>query len=114
MKSHFRGFFVALMGLAIVACACSKDEGDAPKSQPKAERYEVFKLEDPNSIPYRIPALAVTESGTLIAVSDYRHSGTDIGVTNYGRMIRLMLRFRKRTPIIQLQSLFRKTMAVNG
>lgn len=86
MKSHFRGFFVALLGLAIVACACGKDEGDAPKSQPKAERYEVFKLEDPNSIPYRIPALAVTESGTLIAVSDYRHSGTDIGVTDFGRI----------------------------
>ena len=86
MKSHFRGFFVALMGLAIVACACSKDEGDAPKSKAKAERYEVFKLLDPNSIPYRIPALAVTKSGTLIAVSDYRHSGTDIGVTNYGRI----------------------------
>ena len=86
MKSHFRGFFVALVGLAIVACACSKDEGDAPKNQPKAERYEVFKLLNPNDIPYRIPALAVTKSGTLIAVSDYRHSGTDIGVTNFGRI----------------------------
>ena len=86
MKSYFRGFFVALVGLAIVACACSKDEGDAPKNQPKAERYEVFKLLNPNDIPYRIPALAVTKSGTLIAVSDYRHSGTDIGVTNYGRI----------------------------
>ena len=86
MKSYFRGFFVALVGLAIVACACSKDEGDAPKNQLKAERYEVFKLLNPNDIPYRIPALAVTKSGTLIAVSDYRHSGTDIGVTNYGRI----------------------------
>ena len=86
MKRSFRGFLVALLGVAIVACACSKDEGGVPQSQPKAGRYEVFKLEDPNSIPYRIPALAVTKSGTLIAVSDYRHSGTDIGVTNYGRI----------------------------
>ena len=86
MKRHFRGFFVALLGIAVVACSCGKDEAVEIKSQPKAERYEVFKLEDPNSIPYRIPALAVTKSGTLIAVSDYRHSGTDIGVTNYGRI----------------------------
>ena len=86
MKRSFFALFALLLGLAIVACACGKDESDAPKSQPKAGRYEVFKLEDPNSIPYRIPALAVTKDGTLIAVSDYRHSGTDIGVTNYGRI----------------------------
>ena len=86
MKRSFIALFALLLGLAIVACACGKDESDAPKSQPKAGRYEVFKLEDPNSIPYRIPALAVTKDGTLIAVSDYRHSGKDIGVTNYGRI----------------------------
>ena len=86
MKMSFRGFIVALMGLAIVACACSKEEGGNSASQNNHLRYEVFKLEDPNSIPYRIPALAVTESGTLIAVSDYRHSGTDIGVTDFGRI----------------------------
>ncbi len=86
MKMRFRGFIVALMGLAIVACACSKEEGGSSASKNNHLRYEVFKLEDPNSIPYRIPALAVTESGTLIAVSDYRHSGTDIGVTDYGRI----------------------------
>ena len=86
MKRSFFALFALLLGLAIVACACGKDESDAPKSQPKAGRYEVFKLEDPNSIPYRIPALAVTKDGTLIAVSDYRHSGTDIGVTPFGRI----------------------------
>ena len=37
-------------------------------------------------IPYRIPAIAVTKDGTLVAIADYRHSGTDIGVTNYGRI----------------------------
>lgn len=86
MKMSFRGFFVALMGLAIVACACSKEEGGSSASQNNHLRYEVFKLQNPNDIPYRIPALAVTKSGTLIAVSDYRHSGTDIGVTNFGRI----------------------------
>ena len=86
MKMSFRGFFVALMGLAIVACACSKEEGGSSASQNSHLRYEVFKLQNPNDIPYRIPALAVTKSGTLIAVSDYRHSGTDIGVTDFGRI----------------------------
>ena len=86
MKRSFIALFALLLGLAIVACACGKDDVGSVKSQTKAERCEVFKLEDPNSIPYRIPALAVTKSGTLIAVSDYRHSGTDIGVTNFGRI----------------------------
>ena len=88
MKLRFRGFLAALMGVAIVACGCNNDVGgdDPAPKLPKAARHEVFKLEDPNSIPYRIPALAVTKSGTLIAVADYRHSGTDIGVTDKGRI----------------------------
>ena len=61
----------------------SKNE-EAP--QPTAERYDVFKVLQPNDIPYRIPALAVTRTGRLIAAADYRHSGTDIGVTDKGRI----------------------------
>ena len=34
-------------------------------------------------VPYRIPAIAVTPKGTLIAVSDYRPCGGDIG---FGRV----------------------------
>lgn len=34
-------------------------------------------------IPYRIPAIAVAKNGNLIAVSDYRHCGADIG---FGRV----------------------------
>ena len=86
MKRSFIAFFAILLGLAIIGCGCSNDEGNTSINQNLHLRYEVFKLEDPNSIPYRIPALAVTKDGTLIAVSDYRHSGTDIGVTNYGRI----------------------------
>ncbi|RKV75887.1 MAG: exo-alpha-sialidase [Alloprevotella sp.] len=36
-----------------------------------------------NMVPYRIPAIAVTRKGTLIAVSDYRPCGADIG---FGRV----------------------------
>lgn len=88
MKRSFFALFALLLGIAIAGCGCTTDnDTQTPQPElPAAKRYEVFKLVDPNSIPYRIPALAVTKDGTLIAVSDYRHSGTDIGVTEYGRI----------------------------
>ena len=88
MKRSFRGLLATFLGVAIVACAGTKEEGgNRPTVEmPAAERFEVFQLLNPNDIPYRIPALAVAKDGTLIAVSDYRHSGTDIGVTNNGRI----------------------------
>ena len=81
--------FVALTLTA--ATACTPDEPNTPKPEPvkpKAERFEVFQMPTPTQgdIPYRIPAIAVTKDGTLVAIADYRHSGTDIGVTNYGRI----------------------------
>ena len=88
MKRSFRTLVATLMGVAFVVCSCANEGGgDKPQPQlPAAERFEVFQLLNPADIPYRIPALAVTKSGTLIAVADYRHSGTDIGVTDKGRI----------------------------
>ena len=88
MKRSFRGLLATFLGVAIVACGCVKEgSGDKPQpALPAAERFEVFQLLNPNDIPYRIPALATTKDGTLIAVADYRHSGTDIGVTDKGRI----------------------------
>lgn len=81
---------MAVVGVAFMACGCTKPNGagqNNPEPQlPPAERFEVFQLLNPNDIPYRIPALAVTKDGTLVAVADYRHSGTDIGVTDKGRI----------------------------
>lgn len=76
-------------GIATFACSCTPPETPTPEPEPQkpaAERFEVFPLLNPTDIPYRIPALAAASDGTLIAVADYRHSGTDIGVTNYGRI----------------------------
>ena len=76
-------------GIATFACSCTPPETPTPKPEPQkpaAERFEVFPLLNPSDIPYRIPALAAANDGTLIAIADYRHSGTDIGVTNYGRI----------------------------
>ena len=76
-------------GIATFACSCTPPETPTPEPEPQkpaAERFEVFPLLNPSDIPYRIPALAAANDGTLIAVADYRHSGTDIGVTDKGRI----------------------------
>ena len=88
MRKIFRTLLIAMMGVVLVACS-NVDNTNPPAPQPqtpKAGRFEVFQLLNPSDIPYRIPALAVAKDGTLIAVADYRHSGTDIGVTLYGRI----------------------------
>lgn len=78
-----------MLGVATMACSCTKPNNPQPEPEPQkpaAERFEVFQLLNSTDIPYRIPALATTKDGTLIAVADYRHSGTDIGVTDKGRI----------------------------
>lgn len=49
------------------------------------ETIEIFTTLQ-GGTPYRIPAIAKANNGDLIAVADYRHSGADIGVVNYGRI----------------------------
>lgn len=51
-----------------------------------SRRYDLFPLLNNSDIPYRIPAVAVTNDGTILAAADYRHSGADIGVINNGRI----------------------------
>ena len=52
---------------------------------PVEESQEIFTTKK-GGIPYRIPAIALAKNGDLIAVADYRHSGSDIGVVNNGRI----------------------------
>lgn len=89
MRKNILFLCAVAMAISTFACGCTKPEGGGEKPEPElppAERFEVFQLLNPSDIPYRIPALAVTNDGTLIAVADYRHSGTDIGVTDKGRI----------------------------
>ena len=84
-------FVATLLSIATFACSCTPPDKPTPEPQPEpqrpaAERFEVFQLLNPTDIPYRIPAIATANDGTLIAVADYRHSGTDIGVTDKGRI----------------------------
>lgn len=94
MKLRFRTILtLAFVGIAAAAVACTPDNSGTPKPEPEptkpaAERFEVFQMLHPTEgdIPYRIPAITTTRSGRLVAAADYRHSGTDIGVTDKGRI----------------------------
>lgn len=56
------------------------------------ERFVVFETPSSTSeVPYRIPAIAKTRNGNLVAVADYRYSKADIGMATNGK---LDLRFR--------------------
>lgn len=51
-----------------------------------APQAELFVTQTTESIPYRIPAIAAASNGDLIAVVDYRHSRSDIGMAPNGRI----------------------------
>lgn len=48
--------------------------------------FEVFPTLTTADIPYRIPAIATAKNGNVIAVADYRHSRSDIGMAKNGRI----------------------------
>ena len=56
------------------------------RKAPAVEPSEEIFVTNKGGIPYRIPAIAMAKNGDLIAVADYRHSGSDIGVVNNGRI----------------------------
>lgn len=92
-----RGFIlslITLLGVATLSYGCTKPNAsnDDTKPQPEpgpmptVERCDLFEVKSAEDIPYRIPSIAVTRTGRLISVVDYRHSGSDIGVVNNGRI----------------------------
>ncbi|MBR2429000.1 MAG: exo-alpha-sialidase [Alistipes sp.] len=83
--------FVAMLGISTLASGCSKPDAPAgenkkPEPQPTVERTDLFAVKTPEDIAYRIPAIAVTPTGRLITVVDYRIVRSDIGVVNNGRI----------------------------
>ena len=48
--------------------------------------FDVFPTLTTGAIPYRIPAIATAKNGNVIAVADYRHSRSDIGMATNGRI----------------------------
>ncbi|MBS7246157.1 MAG: exo-alpha-sialidase, partial [Bacteroidales bacterium] len=58
------------------------------------DRHEIFTTLSDMDVPYRIPAIAALQDGSLICVADYRWSGADIGLVKDGR-IDLMMRISR-------------------
>ena len=58
------------------------------------DRHEIFTTLSEKDVPYRIPAIAALQDGSLICVADYRWSGADIGLVKDGR-IDLMMRISR-------------------
>lgn len=79
MRKTFN-FFAASLLLAGSLAGCAQQ----PKKvlEPR-EPVDVFPTLTTEAIPYRIPAIAKTSKGRLLAVADYRHCRADIG---FGRV----------------------------
>ena len=73
MASHMRFSLSVIFAafLLITGISCSRT-GDTSS-------HILFKTEAPDTIPYRIPAIASLSDGSLLALADYRHCRSDIG-----------------------------------
>lgn len=75
IMSHQKPFFSTVFtAVAAILVSCN---------QVPAERQVIFDTADSIGVPYRIPALASFDDGTLTAIVDYRHCRSDIG---FGRV----------------------------
>ena len=73
MASHMRFSLSVIFAafLLITGISCSRT-GDTSS-------HILFKTQAPDTIPYRIPAIASLSDGSLLALADYRHCRSDIG-----------------------------------
>ena len=65
--------------LMLLVCVVSLNAGDWLKDGTKKKPFDLFRTYTSEAIPYRIPAIAKTASGDLVAVADYRFCRADIG-----------------------------------
>ncbi|MBQ8775025.1 MAG: exo-alpha-sialidase [Alistipes sp.] len=90
MRKNFSILFALAVAVTTFACGCTKPDNGPEKEQPvkaePAESCDLFAVKTPEDIAYRIPSIAVTPSGRLISVVDYRIVRSDIGVINNGRI----------------------------
>lgn len=73
MASHMRFSLSVIFAafLLITGISCSRT-GDTSS-------HILFKTQAPDTIPYRIPAIASLSDGSLLALADYRHCRSDVG-----------------------------------
>ena len=85
---EFQGFHVGEQSLGksfeLTEAVRASITEETPLVAKFATTNEVTLFYDDDEFSYRIPAIATTSTGRLIAVSDYRHSLDDIGRYNYG------------------------------
>ena len=85
---EFQGFFLGEKNLGKNFTLTEAQEANITEQNPLVAKFtatdEVTLFYDDDPFSYRIPAIATTSTGRLIAVSDYRHSLDDIGRYNFG------------------------------
>lgn len=89
MRRNLTLLLTALLSITTLTYGCTKTDGPSDSSkepQPTVERTDLFAVKTAEDIAYRIPSIAVTPTGRLIAVVDYRIVRSDIGVINNGRI----------------------------
>ena len=85
---EFQGFFLGEESLGKSFTLTEEQEANITEQNPLVAKFTateaVTLFYDDDEFSYRIPAIATTSTGRLIAVSDYRHSLDDIGRYNFG------------------------------
>lgn len=72
-----------IMFSAAVALACAAASLLSCSGPEKSNSHTLFSCANADGIPYRIPAIAVLNDGSMLALADYRHCRADIG---FGRV----------------------------
>ncbi len=85
---NFQGYFVGEESLGTSFELSQELQERITEDNPLVAKFtttdDVMLFSDNDPFSYRIPAIAKTSTGRLIAVSDYRYSLDDIGRYNYG------------------------------
>ena len=95
---EFLGFWLGETELGLTPTLTAEQVNAVNEANPIIAKYkptdEVTLFYDDDEFSYRIPAIAKTSTGRLIAVSDYRHCLDDIGMNRWGKGFRIDLVMR--------------------
>ena len=85
---EFQGFYVGTTSLGTNPTLTAENVAAINETTPLVAKFtatdDVTLFYDDDTYSYRIPAIAKTGNGMLVAVSDYRHNLDDIGRDNHG------------------------------
>ena len=95
---EFQGFFLGEENLGKSFTLTDVQKASITAENPLIAKFTateaVTLFYDDDEFSYRIPAIATTSTGRLIAVSDYRHCLDDIGMNRWGKGYRIDLVIR--------------------